>query len=48
LKILRASNIYDIILKGMVKTETAFIKSLYMDFNKIIAEMVAQLDRTKT
>lgn len=32
----------------MVKTETAFIKSLYMDFNKIIAEMVAQLDRTKT
>lgn len=32
----------------MIKTETAFIKTLYMDFNKTIAQMVAQLDRTKT
>lgn len=48
IKIFRSSNIYDIVMKGMVHTETSYIKTLYMDENKEIAEMIAQLDKSKS
>ena len=48
IKIIRTSNIYDVTLKGMDRTETSYIKTLYMDSSREIAEMIAQLDKSKT
>jgi hypothetical protein len=47
IRILKQASIYDIVLKGMLYTETPYIKTLYIDSSKELVQMIANLDKSK-
>lgn len=45
---MKKANIYDVMLKGIIFTDTHYIKNLYIDSSKELSEMIAKRDRSKT
>lgn len=47
LNILRGSLIYEVILKGIIFTDSHYIKDLYIESSKELSEMLAKIDYNK-